>query len=379
MNATEQALLKCLQYIKDSKPGEIKYPPDCDVNMLHALMRKQGVELVLDHYVRMPRDIRIINQMEREAHMKAYATMYAAVNHVFDRLKKGGIPYAVTKGLFIATIAYPSIGDRKFGDIDILIDEENLPFLVDALHQEGFIQGHFDKDKRIIVPIDRFEELFFLTYSHQTATFRKIIDGLYIHYMDVDINRHILWGECKNRFNTLCINDFLSHSHPFSIMGITFNVLSNEMGFVHIALHLYNDLNSLNILYTEKSYNLRGFTDIYLMIRNVPMDWKEIQLFCQVNQLELYVYFVLSLTAQVFEDDMLLTLMDKPASYNDAFEESFGLSDDERKRWNHSLWERIFSTNKKDMVFSYLDKNNMGKIEFNNRFIPVKGEDKHQG
>jgi hypothetical protein len=369
MNTTEYALLECLRYIKNSKPGEKKAPPHCDAQLLHKLMRKQGVELVLDHFVQMPRDIRIINQLEREAHEKAYATMYASVSPVFDRLKKDGVPYAVTKGLFLAAKVYPRVGDRKFGDIDILIDEMNLPSLVDALHLEGFRQGRFDKEKRVIKPIDRHEELFFLTYSHQTATFRKVVEGLYMHYMNVDINRHILWGECKDRYSAISIKDFLSHSRPFSFAGTSFPVLSDEFGFIHIALHLYNDLNSLSILHTDKSYNLRGFTDIYLMVRNLPLNWKKIQFYCRVNELEQYVYFVLSLTAQVFEDGTLLTLMEKPAIYNDTFEHTFGLSDDERKQWNHSLWERIFCPNKKDMLSCYLTDRDMQKITYNSRFV----------
>lgn len=376
MNRIENTLLTCLRYIKDNN-GEKKELPDCDVKKLYELMRRHGVELLLDHFVKLPRDIRIINKIEREARLKAYITMYTALKPVFSRLNERNISYAVTKGVFLASKAYPSIGDRKSGDIDILVDEVNLLAITEILNQEGFQQGYYDKEKEIIVPIDRYGELFFLTFSHQTATFRKIVNGMYLHYMDVDINRHILWGECKEHFKDISMNDFLRHSNSFFFEGVTFNVLSNEYGFIHIALHLYNDLNSLNILYTEKSYNLRGFSDIYLFIKNTPLNWAEINSFCQINDLDRYVYYVLSLTAQVFEDNTLLTLIEKPISYNNIFEESFGLSNDERKRWHHSLWERIFAEDKEVMLREYLDSEDVEKINFNKKFISANRGDKN--
>ena len=151
--------------------------------------------------------------------------------------------------------------------------------------------------------------------------------------------------------------------------GVKFWGLLCEYGFIHIALHLYNDLNSLNILHTAKSYNLRGFLDVYLFIKNNDLDWAVIEEYCERETLSKYVYYVLTMTGKVFNDESLQYLIKRPVDYTPIFENSFGLQENERRLWCHTLWERIFSSDRETLLAPYLQSADVAKIKYNDKFI----------
>lgn len=370
MNKEEMYLKELLSCFL-SMDTKIKLPNEVDPEALWELMKRQGVALSFDHYVQFNRAISLSNKLNREANEEAYYRMFREMSSVFRNLEGKGIPYVVTKGMYTALLGYPRSGDRLFNDIDLLIDAMDEEEAISILISQGFLQGVYSREKNVLIPIPRQNQIFFSAFTHQTAPFRKALNNFRMRYMTVDVNHHILWGECMEDFKSLSIRDFITHRKPMEYAGVKFWGLLCEYGFIHIALHLYNDLNSLNILHTAKSYNLRGFLDAYLFIKNNDLDWAVIEEYCAREKLSKYVYYVLTMTGKVFNDESLQYLIKRPVDYTSDFENSFGLHESERRLWRHTLWERIFSPDREVLLAPYLQPADIAKINYNNKFIQL--------
>ena len=90
---------------------------------------------------------------------------------VFKAFKDKHILYAVIKGAVLSQTAYGSTYYRKSGDIDLLVDRENVDEAKRILLEHGFIQGKLTDTG--ILPFSRREQIFQAGLSHQIAPFIK--------------------------------------------------------------------------------------------------------------------------------------------------------------------------------------------------------------
>ena len=369
MRENEQFIISVLKNVSENKEEKLPIPEGVDANEVWEILRAHKVEVALNKYIAWDRPKRLFCKLRRESNEKAYKSMFSEMERIFRNLDEANILYAVNKGLYTAILSYEQVGDRWFNDIDILIDASDEGKTVSILKSNGFSQSKFDKEAKELTAISRQSEVFFSAFTHQTAPFIKVVDSLYAEYMTVDVNHHIMWGEVLDEYKDFDMKDLISHRRMMNFCGVRFWGLEPEYGFIHMALHLYNDLNSMIILTTPKGYNLRGFLDIYLFVKNNNLNWKLIRDYCFTHRIANYVYYVLRMTGVVFSDPFLQTYMEPVDGYDKSMEETFGLTPEELKTWHHGIWDRIFSKDKQELMGEYLTERDWKKVVINHNYL----------
>lgn len=281
---------------------------------------------------------------------------------IFDSMKS--IPYAVIKGAVLSDQIYHSPFVRHSGDIDMIIDRQNLNTVKNILLTNGFVQGRIQGQE--IVPFSRRELVFHLTKSHQTAPFVKETKNNICPYINLDLNTCIYWGE----YDGICdMNIVLEHTQETNLLNSTFKKLTPEMEFISLCLHHYKDMNSIYLL-AMGNLKLSLFCDIYFYIRNVHMNINKLyDLVCKLNA-NPYVFYCLYYTDLIFDVNPIKKMMrmfESPFAH--TLISSFGLSDDERCTWNFPFLDRLFSPSfSKDFYFS-LDSVGQRKIQTNYQYM----------
>ena len=289
---------------------------------------------------------------------------FKSCSGIFSRLDNANIPYAVVKGAVLSNSAYHDPFSRHSGDIDILINKDNIEIVKTILFEEGFIQGKFDGFG--IQPFTRQELLFHTAMSHQTAPFIKESGNKFCPYIDVDVNFDIMWGEsgCKTDMKYV-----LEHIEASSVCDVNIKKLCAEMEFIALCLHHYKDMNSLYLLY-DRGFSLDHFCDIFYYIKNCNLDPKVLYKFCTKLDVCEYIYYCLYYTDLIFDDDKLKEYMGFLYSQKAMFLiNNFGLTANERKPWQIDFFTRLFDVNLREYLDNNLSQEELNKIKVNQTFM----------
>lgn len=266
-------------------------------------------------------------------------------------------PYAVLKGEPLSVMAYGKLGQRKSGDIDILLAKENISKATAILERYNFKPTNTCRER----------EIFMHSFSHQITPYGKKTGLL---YTEIDINHDIFWGEYKGR--KIAIDDFLSDVIEISVYNYKVLSLTPIKAFIQLALHQYRDMNSIYLLALRKKIKISPFLDIYFLLKNnvhtIPVD--ELYEICERFCIIPYVYYVLYHVNTIFPDLML-------KSYVQAFETDvglellgcYGLSSEERKNWRYDLQTRLNSNDIFQLICDDLTDRDMAKIEYNKKML----------
>lgn len=291
--------------------------------------------------------------------MKPITSIYYKKNRMlFNDLSK--ISYANVKGEALSYMAYGSLGNRNFNDIDILISKAHLNELEQVLSKHGYESASKD----------RFKHVFMKTGSHQIVPYHKKIGFVSVY---IDINFDIFWGEYEGK--RIDISQFLSDTVEMNIYGVEVKTLSPLKSMVQLILHHYKDMNSIFLLATKKSIKYSMFKDVYCLLKNNLNTITLEKLYNISAEYEIipYVYYVLYHTGMVFRD----SLVDK---YTDAFRtpegekllNCYGLCSNELKVWKYDFETRLKSENLYDLIIDDLTEKDKEKIAINKQvFLEV--------
>lgn len=274
------------------------------------------------------------------------------------------IKYAVVKGAVLSQIAYGDTFSRCSGDIDILIERENMDYAKDFLLSQGFIQGKvFGHEIR---PFTREEKLFYASQTHQMAPFIKATGNSLCPYVNVDVNTDILWGESNRHVD---MHYVLANRNTINICGVQVEKLSAEMEFVAICLHHYKDLNSIYLL-SLGSLKLILFCDIYFYLRNNDINKNYLVDIAEHLAVGEYIAYCLYYTNMLFQDQMMEEYCAVFGHFINLTKlNTFGLCDAERKEWNISFIERLFHPNLPKHFKSLLTSEDELKIKRNQEYM----------
>lgn len=273
-------------------------------------------------------------------------------------------PYAVIKGSVLSEQIYGSPFARRSGDLDILIRRQDLDFAKRVLLDNGFVQGRIIGDE--IVPFTRKELIFQASQSHQTAPFVKATGNKICPFINFDLNTSVFWGE----YGQKCDMDFvLSETREKVLFGIPFKTLAPEMEFISLCLHHYKDMNSVYLL-AKGSLKLDLFCDIFYYLKNVALDMDNLYLMSRKLNADPYIYYCLWYTNEVFDAKFLRPYLSRFESPEGAsLLSTFGLSEDERRQWSISFWDRLFSPAFLEDFSASLSKKEREKITLNQTFM----------
>lgn len=297
------------------------------------------------------------NQQKHELRMKA-------MQPIFDKIT---FPYAVIKGPVLGRTAYSHASFRPSADVDILIPKAHLKEMDKLLKSYGFLQGYPDENGRLH-EYTREQKLFYLTATHQAAPYLQPTDNKVLSYLNVDLNFSLTWGEYEGR--DISIPKYLTDRKEFCWNETTrFYTLSSEKALIQYCLHTYKEMNSIYLLAAHNSISLRSFCDIYGLIIRAKPDLKKVISICAELDILPFVLYVLYYTAQIMNAPELIEPFEEFLPEHSEILESFGLCGKERKPWSVSFEERLFSRNRLALLYSQLTKQDLEKIQNNQKYL----------
>ena len=270
------------------------------------------------------------------------AIRYRTAAPVFKALAEHS--YAVVKGEALSQMAYGRFGARNSGDIDILIPRSGVKSLESVLTENGFKTNKLTREDRLTA----------LTGAHQTSPYTKHSPtGI---STQIDINFDIFWGEYTGQ--RVSIEDFLSDTEEMIIYGCRVKVLTTEKSFVQMILHHYKDINSYFHYENGNPIRRERFMDVYKFWYRHAKDFtpEYLLLIAEKYKIRPYLFYMLYFTSVLFPNSELKKCVDLLQCEEGVFLlDCYGLSDNERKRWNVDFYTRMASDNimeliKKDMT-----------------------------
>ena len=283
---------------------------------------------------------------------------------IFQSMNEHGIPYAVVKGAVLSKRIYGRTTRRVSGDIDILIPRKYIDKVKRLFLQQGFVQGHLLDNK--IVPYTRKEIIYYTAHSHQIAPFIGVTGNLLCPYVNYDLNIELFWGE--SGYNT-DMELFLDDTIPTCIGGVNVQCLPVEKEFTALCLHHYKDWNSIYLL-NERGVSLSHFFDILGYLQAQKPNVQQLRSISDTFFATEYVYFCLWYTYCLLEHPVLLPYLNAMRTPGGvALENHYGLQAIDRRGWEISLADRIFSSEFKMLFSKYLSEKDKMIIEINKTMV----------
>ena len=288
---------------------------------------------------------------------------YEYCESAFHYFAEKCIPYAVIKGAVLSQSAYFDESIRFSTDLDILVGKESVDLVKPELERIGFIQGHVENHR--LCPYSRKEQAFYTTSTHQLAPFIKKA-GEINSFVEVDVNFDVFWGEYVHKTN---MAQLLAYTEVKAVCGVAVSCLLPEMQLLSLCLHNYKDMNSLYLLLQNK-FRLSIFLDLYYLLKNSSINTMHFVELCKFFKAQEYVYYCLYYTALLFPEQDICDLRDRLFSEEGArLLNLYGLSENERKVWHRSFFDRLLFSNYREELYSTLTDDDWYKIQINRQFL----------
>lgn len=269
--------------------------------------------------------------------------------------------YSIIKGLPLSHLAYGSFEKRISKDIDVLISKKSIKRIEDIL-----LNNYFHPIHNIAMNL-RETKVFLLSMSHQLYPYIKNYDNSAVL---IDINHDIFWGEYEGK--RIDIEEFLSDTIEMDIFGVKVKTLPPVKALIQLILHHYKDMNSIFLLATRKSIKYDMFKDVYYLLKNnldtIPLD----ELYTMSVEYEIipYVFYVLSHTGQLFNDEILKQYIEAfRTPEGEALLNCYGLCIKERKKWKCDFQTRLESNDLYSLIKDDLTEKDHEKIAINKRIF----------
>lgn len=280
----------------------------------------------------------------------------------FDAFKNK--QYAVIKGAVLSNRLYASPYLRRSGDLDVLIFRHDLDYAKHILLKNGFVQGRIVNNR--LIPFSRNELIFQLLQSHQSAPFVKATNNRICPYVNLDLNISVFWGEYESKTD---MDIVLKETRESVVLGTPIKTLMPEMEFITLCLHHYKDFNSLYLL-SLGNWNLNHFFDLFLYLKNVPLEIKRLKTLAYKLNAIPYMYYCLWYTDQIFDSEITKSFLDLfKTEEGVALIEYYGLASKERKKWEICWQDRLFSPTFQQDFYSSLNKEEKNKVDINRLFM----------
>jgi len=290
--------------------------------------------------------------------------MYLSLSSVIEKID---FHYAIIKGDVLSLQAYGKLGERSYGDIDILIPRDKIKIFEKILEENGFYPFDKTRENRVMM----------LSCSHQVFPWYKKI-GLLSNII-IDINFDLFWGEYNNK--RICMDSFLSDTININVYGINFKTLPPMKALIQLILHHYKDMNSIFLLATRNSIKFEMFKDIFFLLKNniesIPLD--SFHSICINLKIDAYVFYVLYYTGKIFDDVVLKQYIETfRTSYGESLLDVYGLKDEEKKIWHCDFETRLNSNNIFELIKNDLNHNDMERIETNKKLFSRFKDEKNK-
>jgi len=355
-NAEQNILLGMLRaYFRNECAATPRYPQN---DILLELAYQHDVGLLIGDMMQLDRKHRLANQILKQKNLRRYHVNFIHFDPVAAELNKSNIKYVISKGIYASKTAYIDECYRRSDDIDVIISREDYTKVKEILNAYGYVQGVYNSMTKTVTEFSRQQELFYLTYTQQSAPFLKETGDDLIPVANLDLNFHIFWNEN----NAWDISKLLDNSQIFNYKDYKVKTFQDEYMLLHMCLHAYFDMNSVYVLYKVYAYRLKYFVDIYGFIKRCKISWDKFKSICIELKVEKYIMYILYYTALIFQDDSLLTITGLELPSED-FLNRFGLDNEGSFTWEENFMERLFCSDRSSLLDKYLNEEMKQKIK----------------
>jgi len=316
-------------------------------------------------------DLNIVSRIERHVGKIMRGEYYRIKYHnecIYKEMKKinecfddKGVKAILLKGALLSKIIYNDVALREFGDIDYLIQVDQIPAATEVLSEIGYKQGHYDEDKRRVNEVTKQEKIMHRMYSHEIVEFIKVVDNDFCNMVAADINFEIFWKgnskiEERNSFDT---QELFSNTTPIVLDGSNVYMLNPEYLLIQLCAHLYSEAVyfSFNKRWARDKgdLNLIKFCDAYEVINNLNIDWDRLMEIIERNKINQSMFYVLFLLNQLFDDVVPQTFLNSLKVAPDTIDIYYD-ENGKKMKWNMSFMERMFQIQEKYREYKKITK-----------------------
>lgn len=198
---------------------------------------------------------------ELEIYKKYIDATLNIISSINEECKKNELSFIIFKGIALSNTIYGNSYDHYFGDIDLIVEKDELLFMDWILKKLGFQQYSNRKYEKFME-----KKIEFLTYNHYNANhvypYFNVLDNITIkielHTQIYSIPNQLL----KNMLWEIRLLDINSECYP------TFN---DEMTLLVLFIHTYENSENIFSVLSSGKINLRDYTDLYYFYLNNTM------------------------------------------------------------------------------------------------------------
>lgn len=248
------------------------------------------------------------------------------------------------KGYALKKSIYKNNSTRYFNDIDILIHQNDIPKVEKILIEKNFRYGkYYGKElylasrREIIAQRINTHELYNLTQKKSDIV------------CNVDINFKFSWvGVVQYEKMQEIPFEFL-WENTISVDGKY--ILNNEIQFIHLCSHFYNEAVYFDFNYDKKIYKqikdmkLFRIVDI-LMLINLNLDIEKIYCVCKKYNCVYKIEYILAIIINIFGEELIRAFGDF-FIINKSYKFYFITKFNDKIYWGLSIYELLFDFDKK--------------------------------
>jgi hypothetical protein len=275
---------------------------------------------------------------------------------ILKEFEKHNVVVPILKGNLLASVVYPSLETRIFNDLDLIMKLDDIEPVTKALESVGFVQGHYDEEKDVIIEASRKEKVLQQMTSHELQEFQKLSSNNFARLVQVDVNHDILWkGNCPYKVDT---RDLISRAIPIEINNANGYMLEYIDNIIQLSCHLYKEATLMIWITDLRDLKIYKFADLYMYIKKFygQIDWLQLKERVKAYKLEKVVYYNFHYIEMMFGEiipvDVMTDLRPEDLSYLDEY----GIENNEPAKWEFDFFTRLFDTNR---VVS-IDQNKLG-------------------
>lgn len=265
---------------------------------------------------------------------------------VSNKFIQNNLKVPVLKGNILASLVYPTIETRIFNDLDMLIQLSDAQAVTKSLEEEGFIQGHYDEEKNIIVEATRKEKMLQQMASHELQEFQKIGDNPFVKLVQADVNHDVLWkGNCPYSIPT---SELIERAIMVEVNGQETCMLEYIDNIIQLSCHLFKEATLMMWITDLRDLKIYKFADLYSYIRKFynEINWEELITRVKGYGVEKIVYYNFHFIEMMFGELIPKNVLDAIKPEDLTYLNQYGIENKEPSTWKYDFFTRLFDTNR---------------------------------
>jgi hypothetical protein len=146
-----------------------------------------------------------------------HLVVVGALSHAGQAFDAAGLSWVAMKGPIAAGLLYPDVGDRTYGDLDVLVDHRDYPRAIEILEDQGYAHD-----------------------IHNWALAERVLAGevgLTSPTVHVDLHWHLHYAEEDRRPFAFPVQEMLGRARRVVVSGVTAPTLDVVDTLITLAFH----------------------------------------------------------------------------------------------------------------------------------------------